>query len=775
MTRCAVIAFLIGILILQQFPSLPEASWSLLLLISLPLSFVFVPLRIPLWCLNGFLYALWIASSSLSTVLPESLAGKDLLVEGVISSIPEQARFGQRFEFEPQYWPEMKSGIVLPTKIRLNEYGAVANLKVGQRWRFRVRLKPPHGFVNPGGFDYEGWLFRKQIRATGYVRDDSENRLLGESQSPGFWLYRQRKNLADGIDNLMPDSPYRGLVKALTVGMRGDISDEQWQLLLRSGTNHLMAISGLHVGIVAGLAFFLMRGLWRCSARLVLLLPAPQAAAVAAILFALTYAALAGFSVPTQRALIMVTAFMLAIMMRRFCRPLDGLLLALFLVLLVDPLAVMDAGFWLSFVAVTFILFGMAGRLYMTSLWWRWGRVHLLLAIALLPFTLLLFDKASLISPLANFVAVPLVSLIVVPLVLLATAFLSIWPALSELLLQGADLVFSGLWPLLTWLVAWPVAYLNYAMVSPWLMIPALIGVIWLLAPSGWPARWLGLVWVSAVFLIPHPRPENGEAWFTLLDVGQGLAAVVQTRNHVLVFDTGPRFSESFDTGSAVVAPFLVQAGWQQVDLLIVSHADNDHIGGAESLLSQLSVKELYSSELDRLSRYEPQLCHVGQKWQWDGIQFEMLHPSPGRRESENNASCVLRISNDRGTILLTGDVELAAERYLLASAKQKLRADLLVVPHHGSKTSSSKEFIAAVAPRLALFPVGYRNRFGLPRQEIVDRYTETGAVLMFSGYDGAIELVLGEDGLSDPRRFRIENRYYWNHIPKQGWSVSEK
>lgn len=768
-SRLAAIAFLVGVVLLQQLPTLPHCSVSLLLFISLPLSFWFVPLRIPLWCLNGFLYALWVASSILSHELPESLAGKDLWVEGVISSIPEQTQYGQRFEFEVLDWPDIENAESLPEKLRLSEYGSLPEVAVGERWRLLLRLKPAHGFHNPGGFDYEAWLFRKQIRATGYVREDEAKQLLGKQWSPEFWLHEQRKALADRIDEVLADSSYRGMVKALALGLRDDISDAQWQQLLHSGTNHLMAISGLHVGIVAGLVFFLMRWLWSRSSRLVGWQPAPQVAALAAILAALLYAAMAGFSIPTQRALVMVTAFMLAIILRRFRRPVDALLLALMAVLVIDPLAVMDAGFWLSFAAVTFILFGMSGRLGLTGLWWRWGHVHLLLAITLLPLTLFLFAQASVVAPVANLIAVPVVSVLVVPLVLLATTMLFVWPSLAGLLLAWVDLIFQFMWPGLEWLTQLPLAHVSYALPNDWLLLPLILGVLWFLAPYGWPARWLGLLWVTGALLWPFPRPQMGEAWLSLLDVGQGLAAVVQTQNHVLVFDTGPRFSDSFDTGKSVVLPFLLQAGWSEVDSLVVSHGDNDHIGGAESLLAGMPVRSLYSGTPEKLLAHDPVRCEAGQAWYWDGVEFEMLHPSAGYAGTGNDGSCVLRIKNGQGAILLTGDIELKAEKRLIRDVENKLRAELLVVPHHGSKTSSSKEFIAVVSPRWALFPVGYRNRFGLPRQAVIERYRDAGVKLRSTAYQGGITVALGAHGVSAPKGFRTTRRHYWTHVPEQG------
>jgi len=774
--RIATIAFLAGIIIFQQLSDLPDGRWAGLLIISLPLSLCFAPLKIPLWLVNGFLAALLQASVILGTSLAPELEGQDILLEGVVDSIPQQRQFGQRFEFTiEKSFNEAVQGSDLPEKIRLNWYRSKVELAVGQRWQLKVRLKPPHGFMNPGGFDYEGWLFRHGIRATGYVRNGDDNRYIADVDGVAYWVDRQRSRLAQQIELALVQGQFKGMIQALAIGLRDDISQQQWNVLLKTGTNHLMAISGLHVGLVAGLAFFLLRWLWGRSAWLLFYLPAAKAGAVAAILAALIYAALAGFSVPTQRALIMVVVFMLAIISQRYRRPADGLLLALLLVLFIDPLAVMDAGFWLSFAAVAIILLGMAGRLNQNGLWWKWGRVHVLIGLALLPLTLLLFQKASLISPLANFIAVPIVSLLVVPLVLLAMLLLPIASSLANGLLQLADYCLQLLWPLLTWLAELPSAQLYQGLADEWLIIPLCVGVVWLLAPRGWPGRWLGAVWLACAFFWPMPRPEYGEAYFSLLDVGQGLAAVVQTQNRVLVFDSGPKFSDSFDTGEAVVLPFLLGKGVATIDTLIVSHGDNDHIGGVDSLMRYMPVANLLTSSMDKLVVYDAQPCQKGQHWLWDGVAFEMLHPDSDSSVDENNGSCVLKVSSQGGSVLLTGDIERRAELVLLAANKPELAADVLVVPHHGSMTSSSPAFVQAVSPRWALFPVGYANRFRLPRAEVVDRYLDNGVNVLLTGQQGAIEMVLGKREVSVPKSYRHENSRYWTHFSKQVLVLTEK
>ncbi|MFC1750384.1 DNA internalization-related competence protein ComEC/Rec2 [Pseudomonadota bacterium] len=765
--RLAVIAFLLGIVAFQQLPMLPSVWWGVVMLPLMPLAFYFPHLRPLFWLVAGFVYTFLHAGVILSSSLAPQLEGRDVTVEGVISSIPVVQVRRARFEYDIER--VVSPGVtlnMLPRRVRLNIYNHFDNLDVGQRWRLTVRLKQPHGFMNPGGFDYEAWLYRHKIRATGYVRTSDENRFLSDV-AMGYQIDRWRSALSKKIDSALPNSEYAGVIKALAIGNREGISGEQWQVLLKTGTNHLMAISGLHVGLIAGLCFVLVRSVWVYFPGLMLRWPKHKAGAVAAILAALGYAAMAGFSIPTQRALIMVVVFMFGLLSQRYRRPVDGLLLALLLVLLLDPLAVMDAGFWLSFAAVGFILFVMSGRIDRKGgVWWRWGRVHVIMAVALLPITLLFFQKASLISPLANLFAVPWMTLCIVPLVLLGSTVLSISTIVGTWLLQLADVLLASGWYILEWCAQVPMAQLSFSPASSWLFIPAVIGCVWLLLPFGWPGRWLGLIWLATLFFVPFPRPSHGEAWFTLLDVGQGLATVIQTREHVLVFDTGPRFSDSFDTGAAVVLPFLRHLGMRRIDMMVVSHGDNDHLGGAHSILEDMPVDRILTSAQGKLQPFESFPCRAGNGWQWDGVVFEILHPTDVLLKSENDNSCVLKVTVDEVSLLMTGDIEHSAERQLVSRYQTSLSSDVLVVPHHGSKTSSTPEFINAVDPDWALIAVGYQNRFKLPNPEILERYRQKGITVLQSSRLGAVSFRVSLHGISDPEGFRFSNGRYWTHFP---------
>ena len=764
--RLAAVALLGGVLVFQQLHTLPAPLWAWLLIVSVPLSFLATPLALLFWAINGFLLALLHATVIMSSALSPALIGEDILIEGVVASIPERKNNALRFEFKIERTVDEALNLAdLPRRVRVSWYRDAPQMAVGQTWRLMLRLKPAHGFMNPGGFDYEAWLFRRAIRATGYVRTGAHNQPLNaQSARYDYVIDTWRARLAQGVHDSLPNSPFAGVFAALSVGVRSGIDDDQWQVLLDTGTNHLMAISGLHVGLIASLAFVAVRRVWTWWPMACAWWPAPKAAALAALVSALMYAALAGFSIPTQRAFIMVGVVALTVIMQRFHTPSRSLALALLVVLIVDPLAVEDVGFWLSFSAVAAILFVMGGRLRVGGLWWQWGRVHFAIAIALLPLLLLMFQQASLIGPVANLVAVPVVGLIVTPLVLAGVALLVIQQDVAVMLLRLADGLFGLLWRFLQWCADLPFALVVQPMPAVWVALPAVVGVAWLLAPRGVPGRWVGGCLVAAAFLLPVAKPPHGEAWFTLLDVGQGLAAVVETRSSVLVYDTGPRFSATFDTGEAVVVPFLRHRGREAVDMLVISHGDNDHIGGAASVLEKRPVTRILTSVPEAFERGRAEVCRRGQRWQWDGVEFEVLHPSDVAPVSENDGSCVLKVAAGGATLLLTGDIEAAAEHALTTQNHRALVADVLVVPHHGSRTSSTQSFVAAVNPRYALVPVGFANRYRLPNEAVMARYDQRDAVVMESWRHGAIQLRLGgELGVSAPVSYRLTAGRYWH------------
>lgn len=759
------LAFLIGVLALLQLRSLPDAhlAWLLLPAIIIILFNRNQWFRLSAACLAGFLWCLFISHQVLVQGLPAGLEGQDVLVTGRVENFPARNRLATRFLFRVEEMQYKGWSYPSPGMIRLSWYSARVKPLVGERWQFLVRLKPPHGFMNPGGTDYEAWLFQHRIRATGYVRTQVTPRRLAGASDLFLWQ-RLRYSMQVKIKKWVTNPNMAGLLTALAIGERDGIHTLQWEVLRRTGTAHLMAISGLHIGLLASLGYGLGLWLWRLRSGWLKRLPAQKTAAVVAMLFALTYAALAGFSIPTQRALIMVCVVMLAILRQRFVQPSQVLAQSLLLVLLLDPLSALSAGFWLSFAAVAVIAYGLSGRLGRACKWRSLLKMQWVVVLGLLPLSLGLFQQASLVSPLANLLAIPVVSFLVVPLTLLACVLMFVYAPLAGGLLHLAASLMQVLWQALEFVSQWSFSQVQLA-VTPLALALATLGVVLLISPKGIPLRSLGLIFCLPLVFPLSPRPDKGHIWLSLLDVGQGLAVVVQTRRHTLVYDTGPKFSDSFDTGASVVAPYLRHAGISKIDMLMISHGDNDHIGGAASLLRMFPVDKILSSVPKRVSP-RAKHCEQGQHWQWDGVQFSVIHPQDKhapRQRRRNNRCCVLRIAANDGSVLLTGDIETAAERQILAST-QLLNSDVLVVPHHGSKTSSSRAFIKAVAPKLALYPVGYRNRYHFPSQKVVQRYARMLIPTYATADSGCLSLTF--DARHSPKvvRYRQQMARFWQH-----------
>jgi competence protein ComEC len=781
--RTNIVLFALGIWLLQREPALPSLAPALALASVVPAVIYigngsrsarcFRRLLFAFACAaTGYYWAACAAHVRLADALAPQWEGRDVRLVGVVASLPQKDARSVRFSLDVErlLTPEAQ----VPSRIALTWWGDMRDdangmvlpaIQAGERWELTVRLRRPRGTANPSGFDYEAWLLERGIRATGYVRSRGVNRRTDAIvHAPSYWFEVAREKIRDRITRALPDAPYAGVIVALAVGDQRAIPAEQWQIFTRTGVNHLMSISGLHVTMVSGLVLALFYAAWRRSARLTLWLPARKAAAAAGLLAAIGYTILAGFAVPAQRTLYMLAVAAVALWFG-FTGPVSVVLAAaLFVVLLVDPWAVLAPGFWLSFGAVAVIMYVTVNRVRPSGWLKNWITVQWAVTLALVPALLTLFQQVSLVSPFANAIAIPVVSLIVVPLTLLG----AISP--FDFVLHVAHWTMLACMGLLEWMSALPAAVWQQHAPPGWTVIAAVTGVVWLLLPRGFPARWLGGLALAPIFMSMPPPLAEGALKMTVLDVGQGLAVVVQTRNHALLYDTGPSYGPDADSGSRIVVPYLRAAGVTRLSGLIVSHDDIDHSGGAGSVMSSVPVGWLLTSmpDLDPLVFQAPRSmrCHAQQAWEWDGVRFDILGPTQGSYDDvslkDNDRSCVLKIATRSAHVLLPGDIERRGEGALVDTKKEQIHADVLVAPHQGSKTSSSAPFVASVNPQLVIFPVGYRNRFGHPHREVVARYDAIGSRIFRTDRDGAITISLSEQGKLHVEPYRAVYRRYW-------------
>lgn len=768
--RTAIVAFALGIIALQSQSHLP-AAWSLLFLAGVGLVFLAWPRRTRLpgrWlmllacALLGFAFAAGRAQWRLDDHLASEWEGRDVEVVGVIADLPQQIERGSRFRFavEAVLTPEA----VIPGAILLSRYESRRGedeailLRPGERWRLTVRLKRPHGQANPQGFDYEAWLLERGIRATGYVRALGERR-SAMVWSPPFVVERLRGRVRDSFAELLPEEryPYAGVLLALAIGEQRAISRDLWNTFNRTGVTHLVSISGSHITMISAFVALLVAWFWRRVPVLALRCPTQRAAIAAGFLAALFYTTLAGFAVPAQRTLYMLGVVALSLCLGRRPAASVVLCLALLVVLLIDPWAVLSAGFWLSFGIVAALLMVSSAVLQARDRGWRclcrsWGRTQWAATLASLPVLLLIFQQFSLLSPLANAIAIPVIGWVVTPLVLMA-AIVPWW-----LLLVLAHAVLSGLMYVLHLIAQMPVWQ---APAAPfWVAGVAMAGVFLLLLPRGPGGRWAGWALILPLVFWPAPKPAEGEAWVDVLDVGQGLAVLVRTRHHSLLYDAGPRLSADSDAGQRVIVPYLRAQGIDRLDTLVISHRDNDHAGGMVSVRSALPVRRFLSTFAEPGGDF----CRAGQGWEWDGVRFSVLHPSDtddAARRSSNQLSCLIRLEAGLHSLLLIADTEAREESLLLQTQASRLAADVMLVPHHGSRTSSSPGFLRAVSARHAIVSSGYRNRFGHPRPDILARYEELGARIWRTDRQGAVLVRLGENGVSLSAWRDLHHRYW--------------
>ena len=777
--RIAIFLFACGVFFCQMQASLPPAPIPLFWLVG-GLSFASVALiamrrapkmsRAVLWLVAapiGFGWAAWCGQARLDDVLPHAAEGRDITLTGLVATLPQRYGAGVRFEFNVEH-----ADTTVPRRLWLSWYGGVGDepeaapspVHPGERWQVVVRLKRPRGNMNPHGFDYEGLLFERGVRATGYVRANPANTRLNEFViSTETVIERARERVRDRIQRVLGDADYGGVIVALVVGDQRAIEQEFWTLFNRTGITHLMAISGFHITMIAALIGAIAGGVWRRVPLLANRLPAQKFALAAGWLAALMYCLIAGMGVPAQRTLCMLTIGAAALWFNTRVSASRVLFAALAVVLVIDPLAVISAGFWLSFCAVAMLMFACSGALGTRHWLIEAAKSQWVVTVGLIPALLAIFGQFSLVSPIANALAIPVVSFVVTPLALLG-AFL---PIDAALLLAHQVLA----WMMLPMEYLADLPWAVWASHAPptWALVLAVAGVLLLMLPRGMPMSWAGAVMLLPLVLVFPPRAKPGEAQVTVLDVGQGLSIHVQTATHDLLFDTGPQFSAEANSGNRVIVPYLRAVGVKKIDAMVISHEDRDHSGGVHSVAEGVMVGRVIDS-LDANSAWRPAgvphtPCRAGDAWDWDGVKFDMLSPIEASDpiEARNDNSCVLRVIAGGKRLLIPADIEAPAEQALIKRMGTDLQADVLIAPHHGSRTSSTPAFLAAVKPSVVVFPVGYRNRYRHPNKDVYRRYTESGATLLRTDRDGAVSFTLGNT--EAPKRSRVVRRRYWHDV----------
>lgn len=732
------LAFLAGILLLALFPRLPPLMWSWMLLFPLFL-FLYRRWYTAVLLIAGFAYA-WIdAASYIDRLLPPELERRELFVDGCVNGLPVQAADVVRFRFEVTE-AQLATGesVSLQGLVRLSWYDAEREPVPGECGRLLVRLFQPRGMSNPGAMDYERWLFQQNLVARGYVRKSSSNRLAA-SVSPGAdrfrYLLRGKLQAMEGDDHVAA----RAVYLALVTGDRSLLDQQQWRMFRSTGTSHLMAISGLHIGLVAMLVWWVSERLWRYAGSCPLHLPSPLFGACCALVAALAYAALAGFAIPTQRALLMTGVVVTGILMRRNGDGLHALGTALLAILVLEPRAVHAAGFWLSFTAVLTIL--LLSRRYPE--WRTWQLVlaiQFALGLVLLPILAAWGFPASPLAPFVNLVAVPWFSFVIIPAVLLgALGMIAGFPGseqLVQLTLQLLDLTLEGLAAVADLMpLVMPVSTRNFV------LLIAFGGTLLLSLGRGWTMRAAGLPLVAMLWW-----PVSGEPFrMTFLDVGQGLSIVIESHQHRLVYDLGPLYPGGFNTADAVVTPFLATRGIEALDMLVISHDDSDHSGGYRTFLEEFPVTERLSGQPEAFPANFGS-CHDYPAWNWEETRFSFLQAGYDG-SGDNNYSCVLLVEHPDVKILLTGDITRETELALIRRYPRIRDIDLLTMPHHGSRSSSSEDFVRFVNARHVIASAAWKSHFGHPAPQVLERWQQAGTSVVETARSGAVTLVLVAGG----------------------------
>jgi len=757
----ACLYLLAGMYGLQLSSSAPGSDLTALALVAGFVALFLDKWRGPSWLFVGIGLFAFAAAWRLDDRLDETYEGDSIVATVRIADFPRQRGATLSFVAEPQ------GDSSLPARLRISWFEPQWVPELGDTWQFELRLRRPRGNLNPGVFDYEAWLFRSGVGATGYVVEGHRNRLLPARDSGLIVSYR--RHFVARVSELLPDEAAAAVLAAIAVGARHQISREQWDRYARTGTSHLMAISGLHIGLAAAAGYLLARLLVgirnvRAGNHIV--------ATLAGLAVAGCYGLVSGFGLPSQRAMIMLVLVALAVLRRREVRPYRTLAAAGLVLAITGPIETMDPGFKLSFAAVLLLVWQGGQRRGRPAAVGRsrWlpaaGQVfglQLALLFGLMPLTVSIFSRAALPGPAVNFVAVPVFSFVTVPCTLAGMVLDGPLRVAGDQCLRLAALSIRAIEHLVTAAANLPGADFTIPQLRGAAELLLLLPPLWVLLPRGWPGRGLAGLGALAIILYQPSRPPHGCFEFEVLDVGQGLAVAVHTATHVLLYDTGPAFRSGSNMVETVVLPYLAAQRLGRIDTLVVSHADSDHAGGVQSLLASIPTEKILGGEMLRGVNRQIVPCRAGMAWWADGVQFGILHPAGGSQFAGNDASCVLVVAAGSGRLLISGDIEAAAERSLLG-LRSLDEVTVAVVPHHGSKTSSTPEYVAAIAPDVAIVSAAHGNRWGLPSPEIVDRWQAGGAAVLSTAVAGAVGGRLCQaSGLDSIRQFRTDRSRIWH------------
>lgn len=708
--------------------------------------FLKAPRQVVLWflaaCCWAWLHQWFIADRG----MPQRVVIPKAHLMGEISSIPTSTDTQSQFHFLLHQLNQHS----VRASVLLNCYSHCPSFKAGDRWEFDAKLKKPMNLANPGSFDYVGKLSANHITWTGYIKDGSYQQIT--TQGKGFWLTQLREQFAETISKAMINSEGLGIVLAISLGVTNHISLAQWDLFRRTGTTHLMVISGAHIGLIAGLLFLFIERLWRRSERLCLYCPSQQAASIVAMIGACSYALLAGFAIPAERSLI---ACVLVLGKNCFNRRFTGWQAwryGLLLILIGEPHAVVSPGFYLSFIAVA-ILISSSQRWVMQG-FKKTLCLQLACLFGLMPMTLYWFSYGAMNGLFANILAIPLVGYVIVPLSLI-TVLLNQMMTL-HFLFTLLHYLTQGLLIFLNFVNSSAMINLEFSITQPLAMFALMVAfalAAFLPIKSVWPAI---VMMVLSVFVPQHERPQKGEARVNVLDVGQGLSVFIQTAGHRLLYDTGVKFYNGSDMGKLAILPYFRYYGITSLDKVVISHPDLDHRGGLASIEQQLLINELIVNNVDYYHRGKN--CHQYPDWQWDGVRFHFLPIKAGFNKT-NNTSCVLQVITQHGAVLLPGDIEQQAEAYLMQHYPLTLQSDVIIVPHHGSKTSSSPGFIRKVNPKYAIISAGFDNRYHFPHQETLKTFLREKITVLNTMDCGMVNFTLSKDG-----RFSVPECYKKAH-----------